>query len=210
METPSFNDFFEEEQNTKKKTTKKTTTRTTTNGNAETHEKIEETVTEETVTVIKRPITSFSAESQLSNIQGESSKIPLVKVDVPKDVKSNIPYGIPYHDENEKNPLQDDKNVLIHDQSISSYEENEGLLTKIKEEDENLDESSSTVKSEISSKSSISEYNLNSDKADNNTNNVDPKLDYTIPAKFSHPKTMSYNKITTPRQILQLIESETP
>lgn len=124
--------FFEEEQNTKKKTTKKVTTRTTSDGRAQTQEKIEETVTEEIVTVIKRPIAQSNKVANGSprpSEKQESATRSTQESLFPSIIKEASPGQQANLDKFESIPTQ------ILDNSLSSTQSKQ-KLKRIKEEDE--------------------------------------------------------------------------
>lgn len=213
-----FKDFFEEEQNTKKKTTKKTTTRRTTNGNAETHEKIEETVTEETVTVIKRPIAKFPFETNTpvvntsTTVSRSKNVAPLIKVNIPSNgSKSNsIPYGVPVNESKEtaKNQGVSGRYNFDLDQSTSSYDPGEGVLTKIKEVDENCDDSSSSFNYDSTFLNSDNHKQCITGNYEENNHNYENHQNHQ---HESHPNKETPNIISRNRKKLnQLIKGTNP
>ena len=125
------NEIFEEEKNTKKKTTKKITTRTTSDGSAQTQEKIEETVTEEIVTVIKRPISSQRLQSELISEKSPRSEV--------QDPRTNLVYHQNNKDTTPGLPKLDVHHLMNPgenlDNSLSSSQSKQ-KLKRIKEEDE--------------------------------------------------------------------------
>jgi hypothetical protein len=103
---------------------------------------------------------------------------PLIKLDVPSGVKTqNIPFGVPVPSNKEiaKNHSPSGRYNFDLDQSISSYDLEDGKLAKIKEVDENFNDSSSSshiVKSAESSKrpTFVQLDDINVDNEDSNEN----------------------------------------
>lgn len=107
--------------------------------------------------MIKRPIKQYSFDSNQvlspQNIKPNHSSVPLfINLEIPASAKQEIPFGYPidsinihnypFAGKNKNANLNNQAAKMDLDNSMSSVDDL-GILTKIREEDENIDDSSS-------------------------------------------------------------------